>query len=235
MSLTAEQTSALAKLALANAPVAMTFVLTPPESVSPIDQPLPASCSYWKAAAAGQTFATAADDHTGCPVGAFTHGVALSEEKANELQSIIGMMTELKYIKKEEIPMIPHRTEPMRFTVYSPLAGAASSPDAVIFRGNARQIMLMSEATRAAGIAEGTAVMGRPACAMIPQSVTAQTAVTSVGCIGNRVYTGLRDDELYITVPGAAVGNLLDRLATVLEANIALERFHLERAMQKVG
>src|SRR5262245_19724042 len=134
MSLTAEQSSALSKLALANAPVAMTFVSTPPEAVARIDDALPASCSSRKVAAAGHTFATAADDHTGCPVGAFTHGVALSEEKENELQSIIGMMTELKYFKKEEIPLIPRRTDPMRFAVYSPLGGAAVSPDAVIFQ-----------------------------------------------------------------------------------------------------
>jgi hypothetical protein len=31
------------------------------------------------------------------------------------------------------------------------------------------------------------------------------------------------------------VGNLLDRLTTVLEANLALERFHRDRAMQMVG
>jgi len=123
----------------------------------------------------------------------------------------------------------------MRFAVYGPLGTASFAPDVVIFRGNARQIMLMSEAARGAGVFEAAAVMGRPACAMIPQSAAAQSGVTSVGCVGNRVYTGLRDDELYITVPGVAVGNLLDRLATVLEANIALERFHRDRAMQMVG
>ena len=123
----------------------------------------------------------------------------------------------------------------MRFAVYAPLAAAPFAPDVVIFRGIARQIMLMSEAVRGAGIADAAAVMGRPACAMIPQSATAQSGVTSVGCIGNRVYTGLRDDELYITVPGTRVGDVLDQLATVLEANLALERFHRRRAMQMVG
>ena len=177
-------------------------------------------------------FYTTADDHTRCPVGAFTHGVTLSESQTTELQSIIGMMTDLKYIKKEEIPLIPHRTEPLRFAVYSPLAGATFDPDAVIFRGNPRQIMLLSEAARAAGVFDTAAVMGRPACAMLPQAVSAQAGVASVGCIGNRVYTGLGDDELYITVPGAAVGRVLEQLETVLTANAALEQFHRERARQ---
>ncbi len=162
-------------------------------------------------------------------MGAFTHGVALSRDAATELQSVIGMMTELKYIKKEEIPLIPHRTEPMRFAVYSPLAGATFDPDAIIFRGNARQIMLLSEAARAAGVFDAAALMGRPACAMVPQAISAQAGVASVGCIGNRVYTGLGDDELYITVPGAAVGRVLDCLETVLAANAALEQFHQDR------
>jgi hypothetical protein len=46
------------------------------------------------------------------------------------------------------------------------------------------------------------------------------------------VYTGLGDDELYITVPGAAVGNVLEQLETVLSANAALEQFHRDRARQ---
>jgi uncharacterized protein (DUF169 family) len=234
MTLTAQQTSALANLGLANAPVAIAFTNTAPEGVSRVDGALAASCSYWREAS-NRSFYTTVDDHSGCPVGAFTHGVSLSPQQATELQSLVGLMVELKYIKQEEIPLIPHRTAPMRFAVYAPLAAAAFSPDVVIFRGNARQIMVLSEAARAAGIAEAAAVMGRPACAMIPQSVAAQTGVTSMGCIGNRVYTGLRDDELYITVPGPAVANFLDQLATVLEANIALERFHRNRAMQMVG
>jgi uncharacterized protein (DUF169 family) len=234
MTLTAQQTIALASLGLANAPVAIAFTNTAPEGVSRVDTAQAASCSYWREAST-RAFYTTADDHSGCPVGAFTHGVSLSPQQASELQSVVGMMTELRYIKPEEVPLIPHRTEPMRFAVYGPLGTASFAPDVVIFRGNARQIMLMSEAARGAGVFDAAAVMGRPACAMVPQSAAAQSAVTSVGCVGNRVYTGLRDDELYITVPGAAVGNLLDRLATVLEANIALERFHRDRAMQMVG
>ena len=232
MSLTARQTSALSNLALTSAPVAVAFVSNAPEGLSRIDSPGPASCSYWTEASKGRAFYTTADDHTGCPVGAFTHGVTLSESQAAELQSIVGMMTDLKYIKMEEVPLIPHRTDALRFAVYSPLAGATFDPDAVIFRGNVRQIMLLSEAARAAGVFDTAAVMGRPACAMLPHAVSAQAGVASVGCIGNRVYTGLGDDELYITIPGEAVGGVLEQLETVLTANAALEEFHTNRARQ---
>jgi uncharacterized protein (DUF169 family) len=232
MSLTARQTSALSNLALNYAPVAIAFVSNAPESLSRIEGPRPASCSYWTEAAKGRAFYTTADDHTGCPVGAFTHGVTLSESQAAELQSVVGMMTDLKYIKVEEVPLIPRRADALRFAVYSPLAGAAFDPDAVVFRGNVRQIMLLSEAARAAGVFDTAAVMGRPACAMLPHAIGAQAGVASVGCIGNRVYTGLGDDELYITMPGEAVGRVLEQLETVLTANAALEEFHANRVRQ---
>ena len=115
---------------------------------------------------------------------------------------MVGTMIELKYLKSEEVPAIPHRTAPLQVAAYAPLAQATFAPDVVIFRGNVRQIMLLSEAARAAGVFEAGAVMGRPACAMLPQALEARSGVASVGCIGNRVYTGLGDDEMYLTVPG---------------------------------
>ena len=230
MSITHQQAAILTTLGLTNAPVALAFVETPPIGLAHIERAQPAGCGYWREASQGRAFYTTADDHTSCPVGAFTHGVALSDEQAQELRSLAGTMIELKYLRSEEVAQIPHRTDAMRFVAYAPLAGAAFDPDVVIFRGNARQIMLLSEAARAAGVFAAGAVMGRPACAMVPQTLNAGSAIASVGCIGNRVYTGLTDDELYITVPGRAVGSVLEQLETVLAANAALEEFHRGRA-----
>jgi uncharacterized protein (DUF169 family) len=65
---------------------------------------------------------------------------------------------------------------------------------------------------------------------MLPQSIGSSSGITSVGCIGNRVYTGLGDDELYVTVPGRFVERLLAELDVIVAANTALEKFHRERA-----
>ena len=51
----------------------------------------------------------------------------------------------------------------------------------------------------------------------------------SLGCIGNRVYTGLGEGEGYVALPASAleaVGNKLEQLA---RANAELERFHRAR------
>lgn len=43
--------------------------------------------------------------------------------------------------------------------------------------------------------------MGRPTCMALPAAL-AHGVVTSTGCIGNRVYTDMGEDELYVAVPG---------------------------------
>jgi len=230
MTIAAETLSSFARLELAHAPVAVAFLDAPPAGVSHVGQAEAAGCGYWKRASDGQAFYTTAEDHMNCPVGAFTHGVTLPPEKASELQSLVGTMIELKYLSSDEVPQIPRRSEPMAIAAYAPLPATPFRPDAVISRGTARQIMLLSEAARSAGIFESAAVMGRPACAMLPQSIGSGAAAASVGCIGNRVYTALGDGELYVVVPGNALSTVARQLDTVLNANAELEKFHQARA-----
>jgi uncharacterized protein (DUF169 family) len=223
--------ASLAPMKFAHQPVAMAFLAHPPAGLPRIDRPLPAGCGYWKHASDGHAFYTTAADHENCTVGAYTHGVTLPPGKAKELESVVGTMVELHYLRSEEVAGIPRRAAPMEVAAYAPLDRAAFDPDVVIFRGSARQIMLVSEAARAAGVFESGAAMGRPACAMLPQAIAAASGVASVGCIGNRVYTGLGDDEMYFAVPGPAIGRVLEQLGVMQTANAALEAFHRQRAV----
>jgi uncharacterized protein (DUF169 family) len=153
--------------------------------------------------------------------------VALPADRASELEGVVGTMVGLQYIRVEEVAALPRRTAPFRVAVYAPLAETPVPPDVVLVRGRARQIMLVAEAARAAGLAGDAAAMGRPACAMIPAVLAGPAGgVTSLGCIGNRVYTGLGDDELYFTIPGARVGDVVERLEVVMHANRELEKYH---------
>jgi uncharacterized protein (DUF169 family) len=220
----------LSQLNLSHAPIAVAFLSDAPAGLDRISRPDAASCGYWKQASEGHAFYTTPDEHQNCAIGAFTHGVALSSEKNQELETLIDTMVELKYLRSEEIPQIPHRTEPLRIVAYAPLAQASFRPDVVIFRGNARQIMLLSEAARRAGALDTSALMGRPACAILPRAIGSTNAVTSIGCIGNRVYTGLQDDELYLAVPGSALERVLAEVQAIVTANVELEKFHRERA-----
>jgi uncharacterized protein (DUF169 family) len=216
-------------LHLCRPPIAIALREAAPPGVPRIESPGPAGCAYWRLAADGRVFYTEASDHYGCTVGAHTHHVDLPPEKAKELESIIGTMVGLEYIRSEEVATLPRRAAPFGVAIYAPLADAPCDPDVVLISGNARQIMLVGEAARALGIEHEQALMGRPACAMIPAAINTARGATSLACIGNRVYTGLADDELYFAIPGPSLAGFVSKLETIVEANLALEGFHQDR------
>jgi len=216
-------------LSLSSPPVAIAFRAQPPAGLRRIARSGPASCSYWSLAAAGDAFFTEAADHQSCPVGAHTHGVPMDAAKAEELQGLVQIMVKLEYLDAGEVPQIPTRKGPFGVAVYAPLAKAPVEPDVVVVKGNARQVMLLAEAARSAGVVADASPMGRPACAILPATMEAGAGHTSLGCIGNRVYTGLADDQLYFAIPGAHLARVAERLAVITGANRALEQLHGER------
>ena len=210
-------------------PVAIAFRDSAPAGVSRIDEPTPAGCGYWRLAAEGRVFYTEASDHYTCPVGAHTHGVDLPEAVATELQGLVQTMVGLQYIKMEEIPLIPRRQGRFGLAIYAPLAQAPFEPDLVLVRGTVKQLMLLAEAAQGAGVAGGGATMGRPTCAVLPEALQSGRTATSFGCIGNRVYTGLGDNEGYYAIPGPKISDVVEKLAVIVEANRQLETFHRSR------
>jgi uncharacterized protein (DUF169 family) len=210
-------------------PVAIAFRTTPPPGVQRIGLAAPAGCGYWRLAAEGKVFYTEAADHFGCPVGAHTHGVELPSVVARQLNEIVQTMVGLQYITMQEIPAIPKRDQPFTIAAYAPLATAPFEPDVVLVRGTARQLMLLAEAAQAAGVAGGSAAMGRPTCAVLPQTLRSEKTAASFGCIGNRVYTGLLDEEGYYAIPGPKLSEVTGKLTVIIEANRQLESFHRAR------
>ena len=72
--------------------------------------------------------------------------------------------------------------------------------------------------------------MGRPTCAVLPESINAGRTAMSFGCVGNRVYTGAGDGDAYFAVPGPQLAAVEESLAIIVRANDALEQFHRGRA-----
>ena len=216
-------------LGLTLAPVAIAFRDSAPAGIPRIPSPAPAGCGYWRLAAEGHIFYTEASDHYTCPVGAHTHGVDLPLLVEMELNGLVQTMVGMQYIKLAEIPMIPRRNSPLRVALYAPLVQATFTPDVVLVRGTVKQLMLLAEAAQATGVAGGGATLGRPTCAVVPESLQSGKTATSFGCVGNRVYTGLGDDEGYYAIPGAKVAEVASQLAVITEANRQLEKFHRAR------
>jgi uncharacterized protein (DUF169 family) len=216
-------------LGLQRQPVAVRFQELPPEGLPQIDETAVSGCAYWKLAAQGRSFYTDAADHHGCPIGAYTHGIDLPDETARELEGVVGTMVELQYIAMEEVPEIPQLKGSFGVAIYAPLADADFEPDVVLVCGNAKQMMLLAEAAQLAGLSSDTSMVGRPTCAAIPAVMQSARTATNLGCIGNRVYTELADDELYFVIAGPQLETVVEKLATIIHANDELESYHRGR------
>ncbi len=208
-------------------PVAICFVAQPPAGVEKFEGLVPSGCTFWKLAADGRAFYTEQAHHYNCAVGCYTHSIALPAERAQELPATINLMASIGYLRLEEVGGIPHLAQAPGAVVYSPLGDAKSLPDVVLFVGRPGRLMLLQEAAIRAGVAGGAPMLGRPTCASLPAAMTG--VVVSSACIGNRVYTELDDDELYITLPGKDLEKVANELGTIVAANQTLTDYHEQR------
>jgi len=208
-------------------PVAIAFLDAPPEGLARFQGSVPSSCSFWRLAAAGNSFYTMPPDHLNCPVGGYTHNV-LTPDRLPELEQTLGLMSGIGYIRMEEIPGVFHLTETPRAVAYAPLGDAAFAPSVVLAAGKPGRVMMLAEAASRAGAMSTLPLLGRPTCMALPAAL-AQGAVTSVGCIGNRVYTDIGDDELYVVLRGSDLERIAGEIDTIRAANQTLTGYHQDR------
>ena len=208
-------------------PIAVAFCDEAPAGVTRLAGTQPSGCSFWKLAAEGRTFFTLPGDHYNCPVGAYTHNIPLPEGREQELPQVLGLMTEIGYLKMEEVPGIPRLSKTPGAIVYSPLADAPVPPDVVIAAAPPSGLMLLHEAATRSG-ATVEPLMGRPTCMAIPAALSHSMA-SSLGCIGNRIYTALPNNELYTVISGAELAGIAEQLSTIASANVALTEYHRGR------
>jgi uncharacterized protein (DUF169 family) len=215
-------------LRLERRPVAIMFQDNPPVGVSKFTGTAPSGCSFWRLAADGRTFYTVPGDHYNCPIGSHTHNIPLPSERAAELDQTLSLMTGVGYIKMEEIPGIHRLPRTPGVVIYAPLGDTPVDPDVVLIAGRPGRIMLLGEAALAAGVGSQSPLLGRPTCMAIPAAM-AHGVVASSGCIGNRVYTDLGEDELYVVIPGQDLAKVVDHAQTIAAANAQLADYHRGR------
>ena len=209
-------------------PIAVAYLDAAPASVEKFQGSEPSGCSFWRLAASGKTFYTVPENHFNCAVGAYTHNITLSPEREQETGLTLKFMFDLGYVKPEEVPQIPRLAKAPAVVVYSPLGDAPVTPDVVLFACKPRSAMLLNEAANRAGVASGAPALGRPTCMALPASLQ-HGAIFSLGCIGNRVYTGLNEDEMYFVVRGKDLEAVADALDVVVGANAALSDYAIDR------
>jgi uncharacterized protein (DUF169 family) len=219
------------ELGLTRRPVAITFADTPPAGVSKFDGSVPSGCSFWRIASEGRVFFTVPGDHYNCPIGSYTHNIPLPPDRANELDQTLGLMTNIGYVRMDEVPGIPVLPKTPAVVVYAALGDTPVDPDVVIFIASAARLMLLHEAAISAGIAANFNTLGRPTCMAVAAALAGGMVVSS-GCVGNRVYTELGEGELYAALPGKDLPKLAEKARTIAAANATLREYHQARRQQ---
>jgi uncharacterized protein (DUF169 family) len=217
-----------ASLGLQRRPVAVAFRDAPPMAIARLGGSQPSGCSFWRLAARGGAFYTVAADHYNCPIGSYTHAIPLPPERAPELEETVSLMADVGYIRMDDVPQIPRLPRAPAVVVYAALGETPVEPDVVVFSGRPGRIMLAYEAAMREGVAAQMPLLGRPTCMALPTAL-AHGAVVSTGCIGNRVYTELGDDEIYMAIPGRDLHHVVDALDVVATANAHLADYHSQR------
>ena len=212
-------------------PIGVAFLDEEPSGVKKYEGTQPSGCSFWRLAAQGRTFYTLPENHFNCAVGAYTHNISLSADREKETEATLKMMFDLGYVKPEELPQIPRLAKPPKAIVYAPLGDIPVDPDVVLFPLKPSSAMLLQEAAGRAGVSSGAPALGRPTCMALPASMTHGT-ITSLGCMGNRIYTGLGDDEIYVVLRARDLPAVAEALHVIGGANSALHDYARGRREQ---
>ena len=191
----------------------------PPPSADGRTGTVPASCVFWIEATHG-VFATTAEDHGNCSVGALTHGFKTMQEIAHNAD--VKALCESGWITAEAAARIAAVREQPKSIVYGPLRNMPAEPSVVLLRLNGKQQMLLHDAW------PGVRFEGKPQCHIIPIAKEGEEIAVSVGCMLSRVRTGMSNNEVTCAIPIKCVPELIERLHTARAADILVAAYAAE-------
>jgi len=219
-------------LGLRRPPIKIGFVDAPPPSLARWSGgPVAAGCVFWDRAMEGKSFYTLPADHWNCAIGSHTHKIGLPADRAGELSATIGFMVETRYLEAAEVPGIPTLDKAPGAVAYAPASSDAFKADVVLMAVTPAQATLVFEAALKAGIARGEAgASSRPSCAILPASAKSDIMHSSFGCRGNRTFTTIGDEEMYVAIPGERWDEFVDRLVEVRRSNLTMGKYYQAQA-----
>lgn len=215
-------------LGLRRWPIKVAFLEVPPVALPRWSEgPVAAGCVFWDRAMEGKSFYTLPADHWNCAVGCHTHKIGLPAERAGELDTTIGFMVETRYLEMAEVPEIPTLERAPAVIAYAPIASDLLEGDVVLMAANPAQATLIFETALRAGISKGPAPgFSRPSCAVLPLGADQGILAMSFGCRGNRTFTSVGDDEMYLALPAARWNEFLDRAIEVQRSNLTMANYY---------
>jgi uncharacterized protein (DUF169 family) len=191
---------------------------------------VPAGCVFWRQAMNGRSFYTVPADHYNCAVGSHTHGIGVP---APQLEDTVKFMVSSEYLQMEEVAGIPTLDKSPAYICYGPAETATFAHQLILIAAKPAAAMFIYESALRAGAGNALAnILGRPACAVLPLASKTGLASLSLGCMGNRTFTGLPDEELYVCIPSGHWSKVLAKSIEIGRANAAMKQFYQDRQTQ---
>lgn len=199
-------------LALENPPVGVSFVDAPPPGAKKNEESVPSGCVFWIRGFKDNLY-TDQKDHANCNIGMFTHGFLAPQDVSLDACMDIALFDKTGYFPASEYGGVNRMKEAPRYVAYGPLSHIAFEPDVVLVVGNPAQVMLMGESVA------DPKMMGAPTCQAIPFAINEQRVGVSLGCVTNRIRTGIKPTEMVVTVPRAKLPTVMEKLRMRVKAN----------------
>jgi uncharacterized protein (DUF169 family) len=215
-------------LGLSRRPVVLAFRDAPPAGIPKFAGREPSGCSFWRLAAQGMTFYAVPQDHANCALGSYAYNYDVSPENSQQLANTFSQLADSGYIQIGNISAIPRMQIAPQAVIYSPLGETPIEPDLVIFVIRPMPAMILQEAALRMGIAMEFSGFGAPACMSLTIALSKGMA-SSTGCLGNRVFVDLGDDELYVLLAGNCLQKIVDAIQGISESNQKIKEFHRQR------
>jgi uncharacterized protein (DUF169 family) len=166
----------------------------------------------------GRSFYTVPPDHYNCAVGAYTHAIGLPAERGTQLEDTVKFMVSNEYLRMEEVAGIPTLEKASTYISYGRVETATFSHSFILIAAKPAAAMPIYESALCSGAGAALSnTLGRPACAVVPLANKTGLASLSLGCMGNRTFTGLPEKEL---------GGLVTRLTEIGRANSEMKQFY---------
>lgn len=199
-------------LNLEHPPVGISFVDSPPPKAKKNDESVPSGCVFWIKGFKENLY-TDRKDHSNCNIGSFTHGFLPPEEVSLDDCVDIALFDKTSYFPASEFGGVPRMSKAWKYVAYGPLPKIAFEPDVVLVVCNPEQAMIIGESTSEAKL------MGAPTCQAIPFAYNQHRVGLSLGCVTNRIRTGIRPTEMVVTIPREELPGFAEKLRMRAKAN----------------
>lgn len=207
-------------LGLESLPIAISFSTEAPEGVEKMQGRARLCQMLDSVRFEGESFFTVSECHE-CDGGASSCGLRMMSEsrKTGEFLVKLGLFGSKRAARRflNSNPKIEFGT--VQVVSFSPLEKATFEPDVVVLICNAKQGMQIAEASAYESGKRTTGLTGPPICsAVVAAPFLTGEVVYSLGDTGARKYMKLKDEDMFVAIPGEVLADIVENLGKVIFA-----------------